>query len=315
MNILPKLEGINFMVSHLNNRKLKNRVKNNKYVESDEKIYFSGLSDLSQDEIDLKKEKLLGKEIFNEHKKFTHKNNTKHYKQRFSTCIVNSKDFKYQNDSSFDFPFLKDCFKNNQQKKHYRTSSNYNQITSRTAFNQESNKQLQDIENIRKKMNYKSVCSKAKECLISFLNVCKKEEMISMQNSKEIRKSINSRNYYYNVCNPLTMQREKVNKRFSLLINEDSKISISHLSKDKQKLFTSGNDSKITNCNFNLNPSTVFKFKNIIKEKYGDEVMFSNKKNVKDDAPLNILDNPLPGERLKAIIKVKKMPKPISDKY
>jgi hypothetical protein len=307
MSILPKLEGVNFMVNHLTKRNKKKRLKINVDPESKDKFHLSYFKDLSMDRIELKREKSLGKEAANQNKKSTMNDKFNHLQHRFSTCKAIPKVLIGKDNSSYDRPFSKIFSNNVTQNKQTKTSSNCNQTTSQTAVNQEIVSPIQDKENIRNRVIYKSVCLKAKESLKIFLDVCKKEELISLRNSKELRKSINSRNNYYNVSNPLTMQRDKLNKRLSLLINEGSKISISYMSKDKQRIFTSGNDSNITNCNIDLNPSTVFKFKDIIKEKYGEDVMFSKKKKIKDDAPLYIIDNPLPGEKLKAISEVKRL--------
>ncbi len=315
MSILPKLEGVKFMVNHLTNRNKKKKFKIKMDLESKDKFHLSYFKDLSLDRIDLKREKSLGKEASNQHKKLSLNNKSNYLQHRFSTCKAVPKVFLGKHNSSNDRPFSKIFSNNGTQNKQTKTSSNCNQTTSQTAVNQEIVPSIQDKENVRNRVIFKSVCLNAKESLKIFLDVCKKEELISMYNSKELRKSINSRNNYYNDSNPLTLQRDKLNKRFSLLINEDSKVSISYLSRDKQKIFTSGNDSNVTNCNIDLNPATVFKFKDIIKEKYGEEVMFSKKKKIKDDAPLYIIDNPLPGEKLKAISKVKRQSRKSEDFY
>lgn len=118
----------------------------------------------------------------------------------------------------------------------------------------------------------------AKKYLKNILNICKKEEPSHLNAYHHINRVLNKSITYFHVYNPLSIQRNKTNKNFSKLINDNEKLSLSFLSKDKNKMMTVGQDKVDSNYFANFKPETIYKFKNIFKERYGVNISNESKK-------------------------------------
>lgn len=162
-----------------------------------------------------------------------------------------------------------------------------------------SSLQLKKTDNTIHKKNNRSTSLEAKVCLNNMLKICKNVQSKNIKAYNDINKFIQGSIKYYDVSNPVSIHRDKVNMNFSKLLYDNKKVSLSYLSKDKKKMFTVGPEKSVTNYIANLNPDTLFKFKDMIKGKYEKDVI-TNKTRTKpvDYVPLYILNNPLQSQRV-----------------